>query len=225
MKAQLLNWISVALSALAINRRWMTWNLFLAFIPVALSIWLFRLSRQRSILWWLGLLVFFAFLPNAPYVLTDILHLVYDIREGYSIWIITLVLVPLYLFFILGGFQAYVMSLINLGYYLHKQGKSHYILAVELITHALSAIGIYLGRFQRFNSWDLITQPDALADSIIDDLASKGPVLIIAITFVIVAALYWLMKQLSLGFLLRMRQKFSDRPLYDQRSEDTSARL
>ncbi|MGL4883991.1 MAG: DUF1361 domain-containing protein, partial [Waterburya sp.] len=56
---------------------WIVWNLFLAFIPLALSFWLFvRRNIKRSLLWWIGLVVFIAFLPNAPYLLTDIIHLI-----------------------------------------------------------------------------------------------------------------------------------------------------
>jgi uncharacterized membrane protein len=187
---------------------WMAWNLFLAFIPLALSVWLFRrTSQSRSILWWVGFLVFIAFLPNAPYLLTDIIHLIHAIRTNYSVWIITLVLIPQHLLAILAGFEAYIVSLINLGYYLHRQGARKFIIWAELMTHALSAVGIYLGRFKRFNSWDLVTQPDDLLETVIDDLTSKRPVLVIAITFVVLTVLYWLMKQVTLGLMLKMRSK------------------
>jgi len=187
---------------------WMAWNLFLAFIPLALSVWLFRrTSQSHSILWWVGFLVFIAFLPNAPYLLTDIIHLIHAIRTNYSVWIITLVLIPQHLLAILAGFEAYIVSLINLGYYLHRQGARKFIIWAELMTHALSAVGIYLGRFKRFNSWDLVTQPDDLLETVIDDLTSKRPVLVIAITFVVLTVLYWLMKQVTLGLLLKMRSK------------------
>ena len=77
------------------------WNLFLAFIPLALSFWLFRRGKSRSFVWWLGLVVFLAFLPNAPYILTDIIHLIYDVRAVDSVWTVTLVVFPLHLAFIL----------------------------------------------------------------------------------------------------------------------------
>lgn len=197
-----------ALRALHHHSGWIIWNLFLAFIPLALSVWLFRSpSRSRSVLWWVGFLVFIAFLPNAPYLLTDIKHLFEAIRSDYSVWVITLVILPPHLIAILAGFEAYVISLINMGYYLHRQGLSKFILWVELLTHALCAIGVYLGRFKRFNSWDFVTQPDDLARSVLDDLTSKRPVLVIAITFLIITVLYWLMKQVTLGLLLKMRYK------------------
>ncbi|MDB9347362.1 DUF1361 domain-containing protein [Nodularia spumigena] len=195
--------IATFLQILRFNMRWMTWNLFLAFIPLALSVWLFRIKRRRSGVWWLGFLVFFAFLPNAPYLLTDIIHFIEDIRRIESVWMITLVLIPIYLLVILAGFEAYVISLINLGYYLHRIGKSQWILAVELITHALCAVGIYWGRFLRFNSWDFVTQPDALLTRGIEELLGRQPLIIIAITFVILLGLYWIMKRVSLGFVMQ----------------------
>lgn len=186
------------------NMSWMSWNLFLAFVPLALSVWLrFKLHRW---LWWLGFLVFFAFLPNAPYVLTDVIHLYEDIRKINSVWMITLVVIPMYLIFMVAGFQAYVVSIINLGYYLHQIGKSKWILGTELVTHALCAVGVYLGRFQRFNSWDFITQPDALATTVAEDLLGKRPLVIIAITFVVNALLYWMMKRVTLGLVLPRRR-------------------
>ncbi|WP_066378159.1 MULTISPECIES: DUF1361 domain-containing protein [unclassified Anabaena] len=194
--------ITKILQVLSRNMRWMTWNLFLAFIPLALSVWLFRTRRGRSWVWWLGLLVFYAFLPNAPYLLTDVIHLIHDIRTIQSVWIITLVLIPVYLLVILAGFEAYVISLINLGYYLHRIGKTQWILWIELITHALCAIGIYWGRFLRFNSWDFITQPDALLTTGVEELLGKQPLIIIAVTFVVLLVLYWMMKRVTLGLVM-----------------------
>ncbi|MBD2566912.1 DUF1361 domain-containing protein [Anabaena lutea] len=201
MKAELVELIALVIQVLQINMRWMTWNLFLAFVPLALSIWLFRTKRGRSWVWWLGFLAFYAFLPNAPYLLTDVIHLIDDIRRIPSIWIITLVLIPVYLLVILSGFEAYVISLINLGYYLHRIGKSKWIFGVELITHALCAVGIYWGRFLRFNSWDFITQPDAILTKGVEELFGKQPLVIMTITFVVLWGLYWLMKRITLAFV------------------------
>ena len=201
MKAEVIELITTVLQVLQVNMRWMTWNLFLAFIPVALSVWLFRNKRGGSWVWWLGFLSFYAFLPNAPYLLTDVIHLIDDIRRVQSVWMITLVLFPVYIVVIFGGFEAYVISLINLGYYLHRNGKSKWIFPVELITHALSAVGIYWGRFLRFNSWDFITQPDAIITKGVEEILGKQPLIIIAITFVILWGLYWFMKRITLAFV------------------------
>ncbi|MBC6478901.1 MAG: DUF1361 domain-containing protein [Hormoscilla sp. GM7CHS1pb] len=206
MKVQLFNWLALAWDILLKNSPWMGWNLFLAFIPLFLSFWLFHSTKSRSLLWWAACLFFVAFLPNAPYVLTDIIHLIEDIRQNYFAWLVTLVLIPLYMLFIFLGFEAYVLSLLNLGHYFQQQGWVRFILPAELCLHSLSAIGIYLGRFLRFNSWDIVTRLDTLTAAILDDVLAKWPLLVIAVTFVAIAGLYWLMKQVTLGVILRFRQ-------------------
>jgi uncharacterized membrane protein len=153
--------------------------------------------------------VFYAFLPNAPYLLTDVIHLIDDIRNIPSIWVITLILIPTYLLVILAGFQAYVISLINLGYYLHRIRRSSWIMPVELITHIINAIGIYWGRFLRFNSWDLVTQPDTILTKGIEELLGKQPLVIILISFIILWGLYSLVKQITLGIIYRQERKVS----------------
>jgi uncharacterized membrane protein len=185
---------------------WILWNLFLAFIPLLLSFWLFRRKTgDRSFLWWMGLIVFIAFLPNAPYVLTDIIHLIQATRSGHSAWVITLIFIPVHLLAILSGFEAYVVSLLNQGHYLKRQGAKHWVVWSELFVHLLCAIGVFLGRFRRFNSWDIVTDPGDLLLSTIDDLTTKRPLFVIAITFVIITVLYWLLKQVTLGLVLRIR--------------------
>lgn len=204
---QLLDWITHAWNVFNYSTSFMAWNLFLAFIPLILSIWLFRINRLRSPLWWGTLGIFMAFLPNAPYILTDIIHLITLIRYDHSVWTVTLVLIPQYLIFILSGLEAYVISLINIGYYCHKLRLGKYIIGVELITHALCALGIYLGRFQRFNSWDILTNPDYLMHSIVDNLTGKWSAMTISVTFIILVVLHWLMKEITLGLVTRFHYK------------------
>lgn len=196
-----------ALEAFDRHSGWIVWNLFLAFIPLALSLLLFlKRSHRRSLLWWVAYVTFIAFLPNAPYLLTDIIHLIEAIRAGYSIWITTLVFIPLHLLAIAVGWEAYVISVINQSFYLRKQGAGKFVPTSELMIHALSAVGIFVGRFRRFNSWDLVTKPGILLTSTIDDLTTQKPLLVILITFIILTILYWLTKQITLGTLLRIRQ-------------------
>ncbi|MBV9389860.1 MAG: DUF1361 domain-containing protein [Chroococcidiopsidaceae cyanobacterium CP_BM_ER_R8_30] len=209
MKAELITFLTHIWQGVLSNIRWMSWNLFLAFVPLALSFWLFRKRRSRSWFWWLGGLVFLAFLPNAPYVLTDVIHLIQEIRKVNSVWLITLVVIPGYILYILCGFEAYVLSLINLDHYLNRLRLGRWMLIAEVICHLLSAIGIYLGRFLRFNSWDLVTAPDAIATEVVNNVVGKRPLVIIAITFIIVAGLYWVMKRVSLATVLRKSQRCS----------------
>ncbi|PZV08435.1 MAG: DUF1361 domain-containing protein [Leptolyngbya sp.] len=186
---------------------WIIWNLFLAFIPFALSFWLYRRrSLSRTLLWWVAFAVFFAFLPNAPYLLTDIIHLIRATRSGYSAFILTLIFIPLHLFAILTGFEMYVISLLNQGHYLKRIGLEKYINASEIATHALCALGVYMGRFRRFNSWDLVSDPANVLLITLDDLTTKRPAIVIFISFIGLTVLYWIAKQITLGLVLRLRE-------------------
>jgi uncharacterized membrane protein len=195
-----MNWFTIAIEALSLSDRRIVWNLFLAFIPLVFSILLFKKSQSRSLLWWLGLTIFLAFLPNAPYVLTDTIHLIEFIDRDYPISIIILVIIPQYFIFIFAGVEAYVVSLMYLNNYLQNQLERKYILAIELTIHFLCAIGIYLGRFYRFNSWDFVSQPIVLIKSTIHTLLGVWQMAAIAICFLVLIFMSWIVKRVNLSF-------------------------
>jgi uncharacterized membrane protein len=126
------------------------------------------------------------------------------------------VFIPIHVFAILLGFEAYVVSLINQSYYLKRQGAGKFILLSELLTHALCAIGIFLGRFRRYNSWDLVTDPDRVLNATLDDLTSKLPLVVMIITFIILTVMYWIFKQVTLGVALRMQYARRGKDVLDE---------
>lgn len=189
------------------------WLGVVAMLTLGMSLWL---SRQASLsklgLWWLGLAVFIAFLPNAPYILTDIVHLIKGASYGeIRVWVIALIFIPLHVCAMLLGFEAYVIALLNINYFLNRRGAYSLVLPVELALHALCAFGIYLGRFIRLNSWDALIDPTSILAITLNTLTSKRPVAVIAVTFVILTVFYWIMKQVTLG--LKLRYEYARRGL------------
>jgi uncharacterized membrane protein len=156
--------------------------------------------------WWILLAVYVAFLPNAPYVLTDVIHLIEATWATPSVWVITLFYIPLHFGAIALAFEAYVVSLINQSVYLRRLGLKRYIFSFELLTHCLCAIGIYLGQFVRLNSWDLVTGPKNVLLATLNDLTGKRPIAVILATALILTVLYWMMKQVTIGLLLRFQE-------------------
>ncbi len=153
-------------------------------------------DRERSIFWWFGVLLFIAILPNAPYILTDIIHFYDAVRAISSVWKITLVIVPTYILFIGTGWFAYVFSLVNVRQYMSKNKLESYIVVVEFSLHLLCAIGIYIGRFLRFNSWSLVTEPKQFLKLLPGELIGKFPLVVILLTFLIITILYAIFKPL-----------------------------
>jgi uncharacterized membrane protein len=183
----------------------LAWLALVVLVALVVRLWLFKPSyTSRVWLWWLGLAVFIAFLPNAPYVLTDIIHLIRGTSSGtIKIWVVALVFIPVHLTAILVGFEAYVISLLNLNFYLKQRQLERLILPSELGLHALCAIGIYLGRFIRLNSWDFVVDPTSVLISTLNTFTEKRPIAVIIVTSLILTVLYWVMKQITLGLKLR----------------------
>ncbi|MFI7680198.1 DUF1361 domain-containing protein [Actinophytocola sp. NPDC049390] len=151
------------MSALVANAGWMAWNAFLALVPLMLARFLFGHRERPRWLLITGGAVFVAFLPNAPYVLTDVLHLPRDLHYADG-WVAAGLLAQ-YLTLFAIGFAAYVLSLVRLERWLADHGVSRRaVLFTDLTLHALCAVGIVLGRVFRFNSWDLVTNPGGLLD-------------------------------------------------------------
>jgi uncharacterized membrane protein len=186
----------LAAEAVAENSVWMAWNLMLALVPLVLAVHLFREPRRRTTGWWLGLLAFVAFLPNAPYVLTDVIHLIGDTRDSSSSVVVSTAVMAEYAVFFLVGFEAYVGALLLLGRYLVRAGRGRWVVPVEVGLHAVCAVGIHLGRFDRLNSWDLVARPELLPRGV----AGLDPVLVVA-AFVAVATAYVVMKRVTLALV------------------------
>jgi uncharacterized membrane protein len=192
MAAQLINWIQISGDLFNQSTPRIIWNLFLAFIPLLLSFYLFRPPVMRNILWWTLLLIFMAFLPNAPYILTDSIHIIELSQENYPNWAIILILIPQYILFICLGFEAYVISLVKLEQYLTNFIAQKYLILVNAIAHSLCIVGVYLGRFERFNSWDFVTKPEIVLVTTLQDLLDVWKMLSMAIAFLTI----WLLSEL-----------------------------
>ena len=169
----------------ALDNSFMAWNTILALMPLFLARVLFRDVVRTGVWWWTGLVAWVLFLPNAPYVLTDSVHLLDDIRDS-SDWHVYTGLLPVYGAFFFVGFMSYVWSLRLAHRFVMARRVGVSWFAIEMTIHALCAIGVYLGRFVRLNSWDVVTDPSTVTATL-DDLARRFPLVIMALTFVVLA--------------------------------------
>ncbi|HHM20784.1 MAG TPA: DUF1361 domain-containing protein, partial [Bacteroidetes bacterium] len=138
-------------STRSITYMFLIWNLFLAWIPYLISLILDRLPRR-----WMAvplLLVWVVFFPNAPYILTDLMHVGH--HPPVPVWYDTVLLFSFAWTGLLLGF----LSLMDVQRFLEKNISKRVAGVVVWGVVGLSAFGVYLGRFQRWNSWDVVTQP------------------------------------------------------------------
>ena len=132
------------------------WNLFLAWVPLAAALLFYGLAARQSRSWMLLLVVavfWFLFFPNAPYIVTDIVHLreTPPVPYWYDI-ICVMAFAQTGLF--LGYLSLYLMQEVVRAWLGRWVG---WLFALAML--GLSAFGVYLGRFLRWNSWDALVRP------------------------------------------------------------------
>lgn len=137
----------------------MLWNLFLAAIPLGLSLGLRQINRFVLALPLLA--VWLLFFPNAPYVLTDLMHLK-EYPGNVPMWLDLLMLLSFALVALWFGFQ----SLHIVQHWVARKFSHATAWCVTVGSLGLSGFGVYLGRFDRWNSWDLLHRPVSLLSRI-----------------------------------------------------------
>ena len=138
--------------------RFLIANLFLACIPLCLSTAL-RIARHWRLHWSIQLILFslwLLFLPNAPYILTDILHLTRASQA--PAWYDLALLLSCSGTGLLLGY----LSLIDVQGMVARSFGSAWSWIFALASLVLSGFAIYLGRFLRWNSWDVLISPTLL---------------------------------------------------------------
>src|SRR5512143_105466 len=144
--------------------RFLVWNLVLAWLPYVWSLWAVSIHRRFPRRWWALLIpaaLWLLFFPNAPYIVTDFLHL-YE-RAPIPVWYDTGLLAA----FAFAGIFLAVASL-NTMHEIVKDfiGAKLSWLFVTVVA-GLTGFGIYLGRFLNLNSWDVFVYPQqVLSDSL-----------------------------------------------------------
>lgn len=147
-------------------RYWfLSWNLLLAWVPLIVAIILTKALKTRRWRSWQATalsVVWLFFLPNSFYLITDYIHL-HESREISLLFDVVLMGMYSFLGFFL-GFLA--LSLVHDE--LEKRLKAGQALAMVLVIVLLSSFAIYLGRYLRWNSWDVVVNPLGITIDIVD---------------------------------------------------------
>jgi uncharacterized membrane protein len=145
------------LAGAEVRHAYLVWNLFLAWLPLVFA--LFALERfsltnnagdRRGLLMGIAWLLFF---PNAPYIFTDLVHVLAMGRPTFWTELMLILIVAL------TGFLAGFLSLqVMHGLAIRRWGRAAGWLFVAGVS-GLAGFGVYLGRFTRLNSWDVLLNP------------------------------------------------------------------
>jgi uncharacterized membrane protein len=139
--------------------RFMVWNLFLAWLPFVFALALYDRDERRRSRVQLGLFaaLWLLFLPNAPYLLTDLIHLHESPRV--PLWYDAMMLSAC----AWTGLALGIGSLLLVHQVARRRIGEKLSWALLLPVLSLVSLGIYLGRFVRLNSWDALTRPGHVA--------------------------------------------------------------
>jgi len=153
----------------------LVWNLFLAWIPFVLALVLYDVARRGAgapRLLVLGA-AWLLFLPNAPYIATDVIWLG-DLGSGTYWHDPVLITAAAGLGLVLGFVSIFLVQAVVA----ERLGRlAGWATAGGVL--ALSGLGVYLGRYERWNSWEVLTEPTKVAAGLgaglVDPLAYPRP--------------------------------------------------
>lgn len=147
----------------------LVWNLVLAVIPLLVAWWL---SERLKTLSWFGWpqvvlsILYLGFLPNTFYLITDFVHL--RPTDDVGLYFDVVLLAGFMLNGIVLGFGSV--------YLIHKQLlrrlNAHTALGIIAVVFFLASFATYLGRFTRFNTWDILLRPAGLLFDVSDRLVN-----------------------------------------------------
>jgi len=165
--------VSALLYALTIHRMgeytftYLPTNLVLAWVPVALAVWLGHILRSQLWSSWPALFVttlWLIFLPNSFYVITDLIHL-----DGVYKGDLVATSVTFFSFALTGLLLGYT-SMYLVHTYLQKRIANRLALGYMGGVLLVCSLAIYIGRDLRWNSWDVMLSPAGLLFDLSDRL-------------------------------------------------------
>ncbi|WP_143309876.1 DUF1361 domain-containing protein [Chitinophaga vietnamensis] len=132
----------------------LAWNLFLAYVPYGITRWMERhpAAMKDRYNWYGCFVIWLLFIPNAPYIITDLFHL-FD--GGVPLWFELFVIFS----FAWNGLVLGYLSINSM----EKMWRNRYSRwPAWLFTFPvmfLCGLGVYIGRYLRYNSWDMVKDP------------------------------------------------------------------
>ncbi len=141
------------------------WNIFLALLPFLVSSILININNQKKIknyLFFIIGIIWLLLIPNAPYIITDFIH-IGEVRAVPELYDSFLLFSSAWVGLLLG-----LHSINHIEQILKTKYKKNIALAIITIIIIFISFGIYLGRFLRFNSWDVFAKPQVFLNGIVE---------------------------------------------------------
>jgi len=138
------------------------WNIFLAILPFVVSSALTWYSSTKNLtkpIFIIGSILWLLLLPNAPYIVTDLIHI--GPRHGVPIFFDTFLLFSS----AWAGLILWMYSLSHMEEIIKVRYSKRFVSFGIPIIIFLTSVGMYIGRYLRFNSWDVFTDSSFFQDT------------------------------------------------------------
>lgn len=170
---------------------WLAFNAVLATVPAVLAVALFHRRRRPTVTWLAGVVAFLLFLPNAPYVITDLIHLRSMLEGSPGTRVSDMVPAGVLALLVAWGVGCYALALAEVDRALARSPRlARHRLGVRTAIHLACGFGVVLGRIPRLHSWHVVTRPHATVDGIVGVLHPLAVPLVVglALGFALAAA-------------------------------------
>jgi uncharacterized membrane protein len=169
-------------------------NLLLAWIPLGLAFaiqWLRSLPVPRTRWLWFCAVCWFLFFPNASYIVTDMVHLdKHHLKDVVPKWFDLMIIMA----HACTGLFLGCTALAAIESMVRERLGRRWAATLAIAMLGLASFGIYLGRFLRLNSWDVLTRPGRLVEKVValTEPVKAFEVVAFSLTFFLFSvAVYW----------------------------------
>ena len=184
----------------------MIFNLFLAWVPLILAVLIYKYVKNKPLVSPLGIVLSIAwlcFLPNSFYIVSDSIHLINFNRTDIIVGIVAFFMMAI------NGLLVGLISVYLINLELNKRMNSKSSALILITIFLLCGFAVYLGRFLRFNSWDVITNPISLifdvSNPIFDSNTQKNAITTSIGFFGIISTCYLILWR-SINYLKSLKQ-------------------
>lgn len=146
------------------NFIWMGWNILLGAVPLWLSMRLFEGKQKLTPTWIVGCIIFIVFLPNAAYILTDIIHL-FKFFNKFPFPVARIIFIIQFVALECIGYWLFVESYRRFErFFVRRLALKRTVL--RIVSFFAISIGVSIGRFAQLNSWDVFVFPNSVLETL-----------------------------------------------------------